>query len=125
MIFDAPSISSCFALLMYNSVQPLFEYPSLISTCRIDQISWRTVYNLYIKSHQTSSRRWRGHGCRHRLRDRGEGGAGIGEVKDWMDPIEEQLCVFLLFSQTWERVRTRWRVVGGSSLPTKGGIVCI
>ena len=23
---------------------------------------------------------------------------------------------FLLFSQAWERVRTRWRVVGGSSL---------
>ncbi len=73
------------AMQLYDSVQPLFEYPSLTSTCWSEQISWRTVYNLYIKSHQTSN----GCGCGRRLRDWGKGGAGIGEVKDWMYTIEE------------------------------------
>jgi hypothetical protein len=71
------------AMQLYNSVQPLFNYPSLTSTCWNEQISWRTVCNLYINSHQTSN----GHG--HRLRDWGKGSAGIGEVGDWMDAIEE------------------------------------
>ncbi len=77
------------AMQLYNSVQPLFEYPSLTSTHRNEQISWRTVYNLYIKSCQTSNGRGRGRGRGRRHRDQGEGGAGIREVEDWMDAIEE------------------------------------
>ena len=73
------------AMQLYNSVQPLLEYPIQTSTRRNEQISWRTVYNLYIMSHQTSN--GRGHGCRRR--DWGKGGAGIREVEDWMDAIEE------------------------------------
>jgi hypothetical protein len=75
------------AMQLYNSVQPLFEYPSLTSTRQNEQISWRTVYNLYIENCQTSNRRGRRRRRRHR--DRGKGGAGIGEVEDWMDAIEE------------------------------------
>ncbi len=62
------------AMQLYNSVQPLFKYPSLTSTHWNEQISWRTLYNLYIKSCQTSN----GCGRRCRRRDRGEGGAGMG-----------------------------------------------
>jgi hypothetical protein len=71
------------AMQLYNCVQPLFEYPSLTSTRQNEQISWRTVYKLYIKSCQTSNGRGR------RCRDWGKGRAGIGEVEDWMDGIEE------------------------------------
>jgi hypothetical protein len=41
--------------------------------------------------------------------------AEIREVNETnnMDVEMEKLCFFLLFSQTWERVRTQWRVVGG------------
>jgi hypothetical protein len=73
------------AMQLCNSVQPLFKYPSLTSTRWNEQISWRTVYNLYIKSCQTSNGRRR----RRRHRDWGEGGTGIGEVEVWMDAIEE------------------------------------
>ncbi len=71
------------AMQLYNCVQPLFKYPSPTSTHRNEQINWRTVYNLYIKSRQTSNGRGR------RRRNRGKGSAGIGEVEDWMDAIEE------------------------------------
>ncbi len=70
------------AMQLYNCVQPLFKYPSLTSTHRNEQISWRTVYNLYIKSRQITN------GCGRR-RHQGNGGAGIGDVEDWMDAVEE------------------------------------
>jgi hypothetical protein len=71
------------AMQLYHCVQPLFQYPDLTSTRRNKQINWRTVYNLSIKSCQTSN------GCGRRCRDRAKGSAGIGEVEDWMDAIEE------------------------------------
>jgi hypothetical protein len=71
------------AIKLYNCMQPLFKYPSLTSTHWNEQISWRTVYNLYIKSRHTSN----GHG--RRCRDQDKGSAGIGEVEDWMNAIEE------------------------------------
>jgi hypothetical protein len=46
--WDAPWV-----IQLYESVQHLFEYPSLTSTHRSTQISWRTVYNLYINSFTT------------------------------------------------------------------------
>ncbi len=49
------------AMRLFESVQHLFEYPSLTSTRRNDQISWRTVYNLYLKN-RNQDRRGRGHG---------------------------------------------------------------
>ncbi len=39
------------AIQLYESVRNLFEYPSQKPACRNDQISWKTVYNLYMKSH--------------------------------------------------------------------------
>ena len=71
------------AMQLYNCVQPLFEYPSITSTHWNEQISWRTVYNLYIKSRHTSN--WHGRRCR----DQDKGSAVIGEVEDWMNAIEE------------------------------------
>ncbi len=54
----------------------LFEYPSKTTAYRNDQISWRTVYNLYRKSRPKSNRRGRGR------RDQGKGSAGIGAVEE-------------------------------------------
>ena len=68
------------AMRIYESVQHLFDYPSLTSTRWSAQISWRTVYNLYI--------RYRGIGRGH---GRGrEGRAEIDEDDDWMDAIGEE-----------------------------------
>ena len=39
------------AMRLFENVQHLFEYPTT-STRRNDQISWKTVYNLYIKKGQ-------------------------------------------------------------------------
>jgi hypothetical protein len=40
------------AMRLYDSVRHLFFYPprTLSSTQRYDQISWKTVYNLYLKN---------------------------------------------------------------------------
>ncbi len=77
------------AMRLYESVQHLFEYPSLTSRRRSVQISWRTVYNLYIKSQGNG-----GHG-RGQGRGRGrEGRVEIAEDDDWMDAIEELMCFF-------------------------------
>ena len=39
------------ALQLYGGVKELFEYPSKSTqTRRSDQISWRTVFNLYMKN---------------------------------------------------------------------------
>jgi hypothetical protein len=73
------------AVQLFNSVKDLFEYPSLTSTRRNDQISWRTVYNLYIKS--LPKERGRGRGCRRR-RDSNEGGTMIGG-EEHCDAIKE------------------------------------
>jgi hypothetical protein len=77
------------AMRLYGQVQHLFNYPSLTSTTRrSDQISWRTVYNLYIKGR-------RGHGGRQGLgRGRGHGRqaeiAENDENYDWMNQTEEE-----------------------------------
>ncbi len=75
------------AVWLFNSVKDLFEYPSLTSTStrRNDQISWRTVYNLYIKS--LPKERGRGRG-RRRQRDSNEGGTMSGG-KEQCDAIKE------------------------------------
>jgi hypothetical protein len=73
------------AVQLFNSVKDLFEYPSLTSTRRNDQISWRTVYNLYIKSLPKE----RGHGRgRRRQRDSNEGGTMSGG-EEQCDAIKE------------------------------------
>ena len=42
------------ALQLYGGVKELFAYPSKSSqTRRNDQISWRTVYNIYMKNGKT------------------------------------------------------------------------
>ena len=39
------------ALQLYGDVKHLFAYPSKSTQCRRnDQISWRTVYNIYMKN---------------------------------------------------------------------------
>jgi len=75
------------AVWLFNSVKDLFEYPSLTSTStrRNDQISWRTVYNLYIKSLPKELGRGRG---RRRRRDSNEGGTMRGG-KEHCDAIKE------------------------------------
>ena len=73
------------AVRLFNSVKDLFEYPSLISTRQNDQISWRTVYNLFVKS--LPNERGRGRG-RRRRRDLNEGGTEIGGEEE-CDAIEE------------------------------------
>ena len=76
------------AMRLYGQVQHLFHYLSLASTCRSDQISWRTVYNLYIKSRgghggRQGRGRGRGHGRRAEI-------AENDENDDWMNQIEEE-----------------------------------
>jgi len=73
------------AVRLFNSVKDLFEYPSLTSTRRNDQISWRMVYNLYIKS--LPKERGRGRG-RRRRRDSNEGGTMSGG-EEQCDAIKE------------------------------------
>ena len=34
---------------LYAAVRPYFQYPAKISIRRDEQISWTTVYNLYVK----------------------------------------------------------------------------
>ena len=42
------------ALQLYGGVKHLFAYPSKSTQCRRnDQISWRTVYNIYMKNRKT------------------------------------------------------------------------
>ena len=42
------------ALQLYGGVKHLFAYPSKSTQCRRnDQISWRTVYNIYMKNGKT------------------------------------------------------------------------
>jgi hypothetical protein len=43
------------ALQLYGVVKHLFAYPASKSTqvCQNDQISWRTVYNIYMKNGKT------------------------------------------------------------------------
>ena len=65
------------AVRLYDSVHQFFEYPSTI-TRRNEQISWRTIYNLYVKSLPT------------RKIGRGRGRRRRQEVdEEWMDAIEE------------------------------------
>ena len=79
------------AMRLYNEVKDMFDYPSLTSTHRSVQISWRTVYNLYIDSRG-------GHGGRQgcgRGRGRGRGRrdeivAVNDESDDWMNEIEAE-----------------------------------
>ena len=73
------------AVRLFDRVKESFEYPSLTSTRRNDQISWRTVYNLYIKS--LPKERGRGRG-RRRQRDSNEGGTMSGG-KEQCDAIKE------------------------------------
>ena len=73
------------AVQLYNSVKDFFEYPSLTSAHRDDQISWRTVYNLYIKS--LPNERGQGRG-RRRRRDLNKGGTEIGDEEQWANAIE-------------------------------------
>jgi hypothetical protein len=75
------------AVQLYNSVKNFFEYPSLTSAHRDDQISWRTVYNLYIKSLPNERGQGRGR-RRRRRRDLNEGGTEIGDEERWADAIE-------------------------------------
>jgi hypothetical protein len=74
------------AVSLHDSVQQFFEYPSKTTTRRHDQISWRTVYNLYIKS---NPRRRIGRG-RGRRREHGHMDVEVWEegAEDWMDTIE-------------------------------------
>jgi hypothetical protein len=65
------------AVKLYDSVKDFFVYPSLTSAHQDDQISWRTVYNLYIKSLPNERGQGRGRrGCR-RQRDLNMGGTEI------------------------------------------------
>ena len=64
------------AVRLFDSVKEFFEYPSLTSTRRNDQISWRTVYNLFGTS-LLPNERGRGRG-RRRRRDLNEGGTESG-----------------------------------------------
>jgi hypothetical protein len=67
------------AIRLYESVEHLFEYPRSQTTVRFnDQISWRTVYNLYMKSCPKAKSNGQGHRCR----DQGEGDAGIRAVEE-------------------------------------------
>jgi hypothetical protein len=78
------------AVRLYNSVKDLFKYPSLTSTHQNDQISWRTVYNLFVKSLGNERGRGRGRGRRHLNRDPDEGGTeGIRDKEQRIDAIEE------------------------------------
>ncbi len=65
---------------LYDSVEHFFQYPSIKLTCWNDQISWRTVYNLYVKSQGNGH----GHGYQQ---DWDEGFAEFVD-EDWMDAIE-------------------------------------
>jgi len=61
------------AMRLFENVQHLFEYPTT-STRRNDQISWKTVYNLYIKKKGPTQRRRRGRD------DVAEDAPGFGET---------------------------------------------
>ena len=80
-VWDVPR-----AMRLYGQVQHLFHYPSLTSTTRrSDQISWRTVYNLYIKSRGGhGGRRGRGHGRQAEIAEY------YNENDDWMNQIEAE-----------------------------------
>ena len=69
------------AMRLFENVQHLFEYPST-STQQNDQISWKTIYNLYIKNKNRDRR-----GCGHGEHDNDSVGIG-NENDDWMDAIE-------------------------------------
>ena len=66
------------AIQLYESVWHLFEYPIQTTAHRNVQISWRTVYNLYMKSCPKAKSNGQGHRCR----DQGEGDAGIRAVEE-------------------------------------------
>jgi hypothetical protein len=68
------------AIQLYESVRHLFEYPSQTTAGRNDQISWRTAYNLYMKSCPKTKNNRQGR------RDQGRGGAGIGAVEEANEP---------------------------------------
>ena len=61
------------AVRLFDRVKESFEYPSLTSTRWNDQISWRTVYNLFVKSLPNERGRGRGR-RRRRRRDSNESG---------------------------------------------------
>jgi hypothetical protein len=60
------------AIQLYESVWHLFEYPIQTTAHRNVQISWRTVYNLYMKSHPKTKTTGEGAG----IRARAAGGLG-------------------------------------------------
>ena len=66
------------AVRLYDGVNHFFKYPTTIIR-RNEQISWRTVYNIYVKSLSTR-RVGHGHG-QHRWWQEGD--------EEWMDAIEE------------------------------------